>query len=66
MPRACRCIRGHSARRISSWRPISRNADGANARNVTGSVAEIRRYLDAGIDGFFTDDPAVGRLALES
>jgi len=32
-------------------------------RNPTGSVAEMRRYLAAGIDGFFTDDPALGRQA---
>ncbi|MFZ6647694.1 glycerophosphodiester phosphodiesterase family protein [Undibacterium sp. TJN25] len=35
-----------------------------NARNVPGSIAEIRRYVEAGVDGFFTDDPAVGRAAL--
>lgn len=29
------------------------------------SVAEIRAFLDAGIDGFFTDDPAVGRAAVD-
>lgn len=41
-----------------------RNGEGEDARNPTGSIAEIRRYLAAGIDGFFTDDPAVGRAAL--
>ncbi len=41
-----------------------RNGAGDNARNVEGSIKEIRRYLEAGIDGFFTDDPAVGRMAL--
>lgn len=30
------------------------------------SVAEIQAYLKAGIDGFFTDDPAVGRAAVDS
>lgn len=34
------------------------------ARNEAGSIAEIRAYLDAGIDGFFTDDPALGCKAL--
>lgn len=38
---------------------------GDGARNVAGSVAEITRYLDTGIDGFFTDDPAVGRAAVD-
>ncbi|HEY8010774.1 MAG TPA: glycerophosphodiester phosphodiesterase [Rudaea sp.] len=33
-------------------------------RNDAGAVAEIRAYLNAGIDGFFTDDPAIGRWAL--
>ncbi|OHC41610.1 MAG: glycerophosphodiester phosphodiesterase, partial [Rhodanobacter sp. RIFOXYA1_FULL_67_6] len=40
---------------------------GADPRHVNeaGSIAEIRRYLAAGIDAFFTDDPAIGRKALE-
>ncbi len=33
-------------------------------RSDAGCVAEIRTYLAAGIDGFFTDDPALGRRAL--
>jgi glycerophosphoryl diester phosphodiesterase len=33
--------------------------------NEAGSIAEIRAYLDAGIDGFFTDAPALGRKALD-
>lgn len=33
--------------------------------NETGSIAEIRTYLDTGIDAFFTDDPAIGRKALD-
>ncbi|MBB4858302.1 glycerophosphoryl diester phosphodiesterase [Novosphingobium chloroacetimidivorans] len=41
-----------------------RNAAGEDARNAEGSVAEIRRYLAEGLDGFFTDDPALGRTAL--
>jgi glycerophosphoryl diester phosphodiesterase len=42
-----------------------RNDAGANARNVEGSVTEIRRYLAEGLDGFFTDDPALGRRAVD-
>lgn len=38
---------------------------GDGARNANGSVEEIRRHLDAGIDGFFTDDPAIGRRAVD-
>ncbi|WP_225737217.1 glycerophosphodiester phosphodiesterase [Dyella acidiphila] len=33
--------------------------------NQAGSVAEISAYLDAGIDAFFTDDPALGREAVD-
>jgi glycerophosphoryl diester phosphodiesterase len=33
--------------------------------NEAGSVAEIRAYLDAGVDAFFTDDPAIGRKAVD-
>lgn len=41
-----------------------RNAAGDTARNEAGSIAEIRAYLAVGIDGFFTDDPAIGRKAV--
>jgi glycerophosphoryl diester phosphodiesterase len=34
-------------------------------RSDAGAVAEIRAYLAAGIDGFFTDDPALGRQAVD-
>jgi glycerophosphoryl diester phosphodiesterase len=30
-----------------------------------GSIAEIKRYLATGIDGLFTDDPALGRTAID-
>jgi len=33
--------------------------------NEAGSIAEIRAYLDAGVDAFFTDDPALGRKAVD-
>jgi glycerophosphoryl diester phosphodiesterase len=33
--------------------------------NEAGSIAEIRAYLDTGIDAFFTDAPAIGRRALD-
>jgi glycerophosphoryl diester phosphodiesterase len=41
-----------------------RDGAGDSARNPEGSVMEIRRYLAAGIDGFFTDDPGLGRRAV--
>lgn len=34
-------------------------------RNEAGAIAEIRSYLKTGIDGFFTDDPAIGRKAVD-
>ena len=40
------------------------NDAGPAARNPAGSIAEIRACVAAGIDGFFTDDPAIGRQAL--
>ncbi len=36
------------------------------ARNESGSVREMRAYIDAGIDGLFTDDPALGRRAIDT
>jgi glycerophosphoryl diester phosphodiesterase len=42
-----------------------RGEGGPAARHDEGAIAEIRRYLDAGIDGFFTDDPAIGRRAVD-
>ncbi|WP_255494798.1 glycerophosphodiester phosphodiesterase [Luteibacter sp. Sphag1AF] len=42
-----------------------RSTAGDAARNDAGSIAEIRAYLAAGIDAFFTDDPALGRKALD-
>jgi len=42
-------------------------AEGSEStRNPSGSVAEIQAYLKVGIDGFFTDDPAVGRQAVDT
>lgn len=61
--------------RIEPWtfRPENRflaadfqNQAGPDHRNEAGSVAEMKRYLSVGIDGFFTDDPALGKLALLS
>jgi glycerophosphoryl diester phosphodiesterase len=35
-------------------------------RNEAGSIREIQTYIRAGIDGFFSDDPGLGRRALDS
>jgi glycerophosphoryl diester phosphodiesterase len=37
-----------------------------STRHTAGSISEIHEYLKAGLDGFFTDDPAVGRQAVDS
>lgn len=41
-----------------------RNDAGPAARNEAGSIAEIRRYIETGIDGLFSDDSAVARTAI--
>jgi glycerophosphoryl diester phosphodiesterase len=41
-----------------------RDGGGEHARNEAGSIAEMRRYLQLGLDGFFTDDPALGLKAV--
>lgn len=38
---------------------------GPTTFNEAGSIEEIRAYLAAGIDAFFTDDPALGRKAVD-
>jgi len=43
-----------------------RGAGGPNARHDAGSVAEIRRYLETGIDGLFSDDTALARQAIDA
>ncbi len=42
-----------------------RGEGGATARHDLGSVRQIRAYLALGIDAFFTDDPALGRRAVD-
>ena len=43
-----------------------RGPGGPDARHPQGSLAEMRRFLDLGVDGFFTDDPALGRRAVDA
>ena len=38
---------------------------GPDARNESGSIRQIRDHIGFGIDGFFTDDPALGRQAVD-
>ena len=44
--------------------PALRRGDDPATRHPAGMIAELQACLDAGIDGFFTDDPAIGRAAL--
>jgi glycerophosphoryl diester phosphodiesterase len=43
-----------------------RSANPAMLAERGDSVAEITAYLRTGIDGFFTDDPAIGREAVNA
>lgn len=58
----CYTFRPENQYLAADWRDDA----GPNARNPEGSVAEIRRYLAEGLDGFFTDDPALGRRAVDA
>ncbi|MDY7226453.1 glycerophosphodiester phosphodiesterase [Hyalangium rubrum] len=50
----------------NAFLPAPLKAEGAEStRSEAGSVTEIQKYLEAGLDGFFTDDPAVGRRAVD-
>ena len=40
------------------------DANGPAARNEAGSIAEMQAYMRTGIDGFFSDDPGLGKKAL--
>lgn len=42
-----------------------RNGAAPEVRNPAAMITEVRRYLDMGLDGFFTDDPALGRRAVD-
>ncbi len=60
-------VHSYTARPENCFLPKQlRNDAGPYARNPEGMIAEVRRYLDMGLDGFFTDDPALGRKAVET
>jgi glycerophosphoryl diester phosphodiesterase len=46
-------------------RDLRSNA-GDNARNPAGMLREAQALIAAGVDGFFTDDPALGRQAVDT
>uniref|UniRef100_UPI002FE312B6 glycerophosphodiester phosphodiesterase family protein n=1 Tax=Noviherbaspirillum sp. TaxID=1926288 RepID=UPI002FE312B6 len=43
-----------------------RKGDPASPSQRGDMAAEITAFLEAGVDGFFTDDPAIGRSALDA
>lgn len=43
-----------------------RSGDPSSPSQRGDMVAELKAFLATGIDGFFTDDPAVGRIALDA
>jgi glycerophosphoryl diester phosphodiesterase len=43
-----------------------RDGGAPEARNEAGSIAEMRRYLETGIDGLFSDDPGLARTAIDT
>ncbi|WP_431635265.1 glycerophosphodiester phosphodiesterase [Dyella sp. KULCS107] len=40
--------------------------DNPNTFNAAGMLAQLKVYLDTGIDAFFTDDPGLGRQAVDA
>ena len=45
--------------------PALRCGEDLDARCESGSIAEIRAFAAAGVDAFFTDDPSLGRRAID-
>lgn len=44
----------------------SKDTSKAAERCESGSIKEMQLYFKAGVDGVFTDDPALGRQAVQS
>jgi len=42
-----------------------RQGDDPHGYNGDGMIKQLQAYLDAGVDAFFTDDPALGRQAVD-
>lgn len=59
-------VHPYTFRPENSFLPKTLRAPGDDAtRNPDGMVREVQTFLAAGIDGFFTDDPALGRRAVD-
>jgi glycerophosphoryl diester phosphodiesterase len=51
----------------NAFLPTSLRTPDVSSPSQRGNMAaEISAYLDAGLDGFFTDDPAIGRAAVNA
>ena len=59
-------VHPYTFRPENTFLPPSLRSGADNTRNASGSVQEIQTFLRAGVDGFFTDDPAVGRQAVST
>ena len=59
-------VHPYTFRPENTFLPPSLRSGADNTRNVNGSITEIQAFLRAGVDGFFTDDPAVGRQAVST
>jgi glycerophosphoryl diester phosphodiesterase len=59
-------VHPYTFRPENAFLPKSLRAPGNDAtRNPAGMIREVQMFIDAGIDGFFTDDPALGRRAVD-
>nr|WP_311530280.1 glycerophosphodiester phosphodiesterase [uncultured Ralstonia sp.] len=59
-------VHPYTFRPENTFLPPSLRSGADNTRNPSGSIQEIQAFLRAGADGFFTDDPAVGRQAVST
>ncbi|KWR87320.1 glycerophosphodiester phosphodiesterase [Cupriavidus sp. IDO] len=60
-------VHPYTFRPENSFLPKALQAGGDEAtRSPSGMVREVQAFLAAGIDGFFTDDPALGRRAVDT
>ncbi|GJG93940.1 glycerophosphodiester phosphodiesterase [Cupriavidus pauculus] len=58
-------VHPYTFRPENSFLPRTLRAPGDDAtRNPDGMVREVQAFIAAGVDGFFTDDPALGRRAV--
>ncbi|MGE8368035.1 glycerophosphodiester phosphodiesterase [Cupriavidus basilensis] len=60
-------VHPYTFRPENSFLPRNLRTGGDDAtRSPAGMVREVQAFLAAGIDGFFTDDPALGRQAVDT